>query len=76
MFNVKFDFDASHARATRIAERVTEDKDAFDAIVKAICLRDAAVVRMSRAEPLSEAWNKASRDVVQQELVLAPWGLV
>lgn len=76
MFNAKFDFDASYERATKIAERVTEDKDSHDAIVKAICLRDAAVVRMSRAEPFSEAWSKASFDIVQQECVLAPWGLV
>lgn len=76
MFNAKFDFDDSYARATKIAERVTEDKDTHDRLVKAMCLRDAAVVRMSRAEPLSEAWNKASYDIVEQECVLAPFGLV
>lgn len=76
MFNPKFDFDASLGRATRIAESVTEDKAERKAIVKALCLREAAVVRMSRHEPFSEGWNKASFDVVQQECVLAPWGLV
>jgi hypothetical protein len=76
MFNAKFDFDASHEHATKVAEKVTEDKDSHDAIVKALCLRDAAGVRMSRAEPFSEAWNQASKDIVVQECVLAPWGLV
>lgn len=74
--NMKFDFDASYARASKIADSVTEDKDTWDSLVKAMVLRDAAVVRMSRAEPLSEAWDKASFDVVQQECVLAPYGLV
>lgn len=76
MFNAKFDFEASYERAARIAESVTDDKDTFDRLVKAMCLRDAAVVRMSKADPLSDAWNKASFDIVQQECVLAPFGLV
>jgi len=74
--DMKFDFDASWERAARIADRVTEDKDTHDRLVKAMVLRDAAVVRMSRAQPLSPAWDKASFDIVQQECVLAPFGLV
>lgn len=76
MFNAKFDFDASYEHAARIAEKVTDDKDIFDRLVKAMCLRDAAVVRMSKAQPFSEAWDKASHDIVVQECVLAPFGLV
>jgi hypothetical protein len=74
--DMKFDFDASWDRASKVAETVTEDKDTFDKLVKAMVLRDAAVVRMSKAQPLSEAWDKASFDIVQQECVLAPFGLV
>jgi hypothetical protein len=74
--DMKFDFDASWERASKIAEKVTDDKDTFDKLVKAMVLRDAAVVRMSKTTPMSKEWDKASFDIVQQECVLAPFGLV
>lgn len=72
MLKVKFDFDSAWERANALlAHHGLHSED----VLKALVLREAAVVRMANAPFWSEKWHKASKDVADQDEVLAKWGL-
>lgn len=74
MLKPRFDFDAAFDRATQLlTERGLEDR--LD-LHKSLMRREAAVARMACCLPMSSAWEEAAKAVLEEELTLAPHGLV